>query len=80
MYCALGVVERDEDGQLFSFTPSLPGACSQGNSPEEALENLKEALAGCIESYKEAGERIPWIRDVEAPPDAMMVEWVDVHV
>ncbi len=61
-YHALGIVERDEGKKFFSYSPSLLGAASQGDTPQEALENLKEALAGCIESYVDNGEKIPWVR------------------
>lgn len=33
--------------------PALPGCHSQGDTMEEALENIKEAIAGCLESLAE---------------------------
>lgn len=33
--------------------PALPGCHSQGNSMDEALENIKEAIVGCLESLAE---------------------------
>ena len=47
---ALAVVERDETGGFVSHSPSLPGAVSQGETVGEALRNLKEPIAGCIEA------------------------------
>lgn len=41
--------EAEEGGYIVSF-PALPGCHSQGNSIEDALENIKEAAAGCIYS------------------------------
>ena len=32
--------------------PSLPGCWSQGRSEAEALENIREAIAGCLEARK----------------------------
>lgn len=36
--------------------PAIPGCHTQGESVEEALENVKEAITGCLESLAE--ERI----------------------
>jgi predicted RNase H-like HicB family nuclease len=45
------VLEPQEEGGFTAYVPSLPGCISQGDSREEALENIKEA----IELYLEAG-------------------------
>jgi predicted RNase H-like HicB family nuclease len=37
-------MERDEDG-VAVWVPKLPGCWSQGNSEEEALENIADAIA-----------------------------------
>ena len=33
--------------------PALPGCHSQGETADEALENIKEAIVGCLESLAE---------------------------
>ena len=33
--------------------PALPGCHSQGDNMDEALENIKEAIVGCLESLAE---------------------------
>ena len=38
------IFEREEDGGYSVWVPSLPGCCSQGNTFEEALSNIKEAI------------------------------------
>lgn len=38
------VLEKQEEGGYTIFVPSLPGCVSQGETKEEALENIKEAL------------------------------------
>jgi predicted RNase H-like HicB family nuclease len=48
--------EAEEGGYIVSF-PALPGCHSQGDSIEDALENIKEAIAGCIESLAEERTR-----------------------
>ena len=45
------VIEEDEEvGGYVVSCPSLPGCFSQGDSIEEALENIKEAIQACLES------------------------------
>ncbi len=37
------IIEHDKDG-FFAYVPSLKGCVSQGDSLEEALKNIKEAI------------------------------------
>ena len=53
------VIEPDEDGVFVATVPSVPGVAEQGESVEEALENLKEALAFHLESMEMEGEELP---------------------
>lgn len=48
-------IDRDEDGVWIVECPSIPGCVSQGASKEEALENIKEAIALCLEVRAEQG-------------------------
>ncbi|MFH1595987.1 MAG: type II toxin-antitoxin system HicB family antitoxin [Pseudomonadota bacterium] len=41
-------VLRDEDGVYVSECPSIPGCISQGQTEDEAVENIKEAIIACI--------------------------------
>ncbi len=43
------VFEKEEDGGYSVWIPDLPGCTSQGNSLEEAMENIKEATALYLE-------------------------------
>ncbi len=48
------VLEQDEEvGGYVVSCPSLPGCYSQGDTIEEALENIKEAIQACLESLAE---------------------------
>jgi predicted RNase H-like HicB family nuclease len=47
------VLQEAEEGGYIVSCPALPGCHSQGDSQEEALENIKEAIAGCLESLAE---------------------------
>ena len=50
------ILEPDESGGYVISCPSLPGCYSQGETPEEAMENIKEAIALCMEDMKSQGE------------------------
>jgi predicted RNase H-like HicB family nuclease len=38
------VLESSEDGGYTVFVPSLPGCISEGETKEEALKNIREAI------------------------------------
>ncbi len=49
------ILQEDEEvGYIVSY-PALPGCHSQGDTVEDALENIKEAIVGCLESLAEEG-------------------------
>ncbi len=48
-------LDRDEDGVWVIECPSVPGCFSQGRTREEALENIKDAIKGCLEVRAELG-------------------------
>lgn len=48
-------LEKDEDGWVVAECPAIPGCISQGKTDEEALNNIKEAITGCLEVRKELG-------------------------
>lgn len=52
------VVERDSDG-YFAYCPSLQGCYTQGDTYEEALVNIEDAIRLHIEDRLESGEAIP---------------------
>ena len=47
------VLVQDVDGGYIVSCPALPGCHSQGDSPKEARENIKEAIVGCMQSLAE---------------------------
>ncbi|KAF5421209.1 MAG: putative nuclease of the RNAse H fold, HicB family [Candidatus Methanocomedens sp.] len=48
------VLEEDEEvGGYIVSCPGLPGCFSQGETADEALENIKEAIQACLESLAE---------------------------
>ena len=53
------LIEQDEDGVYVAEVPALPGCISQGQTRSEALDNIKEAIAGYVESLQAHGDPIP---------------------
>ena len=52
-------LSRDEGGGYAIIFPDLPGCRSDGATPEEALENGRDALASWLEVAREFGDKIP---------------------
>ncbi len=48
-----------EDGFWVAECPSLPGCISQGETKEEAIRNIQEAIELYIEAFAEDGIDIP---------------------
>jgi predicted RNase H-like HicB family nuclease len=48
-------LERDEDGVWIAECPSIPGCVSQGDTRDEAIANIREAIAACLEVRAERG-------------------------
>lgn len=53
------LLEPDETGGFVVVCPSLPGCYSQGNTVDEALENIREAILLCLEDMMAEGDEIP---------------------
>ena len=43
-------VERDEEGRYVVECTDLPGCLSEGETLTEAIENISEAILGCLKS------------------------------
>ena len=52
------VVEVDEAGYYVAEVPALEGCFTQGETFEEALENIKEVIHICMEKAKAKGETV----------------------
>jgi predicted RNase H-like HicB family nuclease len=64
------ILEPAEEGGYTAYVPSLPGCVSEGDSYEEVLKNIKEAIEGWIEVSREFGDEIP--------PSDVIIETVQV--
>ena len=56
------VLEPCEEGGYTVYVPSLPGCVSEGDTFNEAIENIKDAITGWIEVSKEYGDEIPKLK------------------
>ena len=53
------VLERDKKtGQVYASVPALPGCYTYGDSVEEVLENIKEAIELHRDSMKEGKTKV----------------------
>ena len=53
------ILYPDEDNYWVVEVPSLPGCISQGETKEEALTNIQEAISLYLEVLEERGQVIP---------------------
>ena len=53
------LIDPDEDGIFVAEVPSLPGCISQGQTREEALKNIQEAISVYLESLNAHNEPVP---------------------
>jgi predicted RNase H-like HicB family nuclease len=58
VYRFLVVIEKDKDG-YFAFTPELQGCYTQGDTYEEVLENIRDAIRLHVEDRLDSGEEVP---------------------
>lgn len=59
------ILEKQDEGGFTVYVPSLPGCVSQGETKEEAIENIKEAIELYLEAdgnelivYRDRGESV----------------------
>jgi predicted RNase H-like HicB family nuclease len=48
-------IDRDEDGFWVVECPAIPGCVSQGETKDEALENIQDAIYQCLQVRAERG-------------------------
>lgn len=52
-------IEPAEEGGYIASCPALPGCVTQGETVDEALDMIRDAIQGYIESLKKHGEAAP---------------------
>lgn len=53
------IVHKAGEGGYWVEVPALPGCFSQGETVEEALENVREAIESHLLALREDGQEIP---------------------
>jgi predicted RNase H-like HicB family nuclease len=49
----------EEGGGFLATAPDLPGCMSDGDTPEEAVANIQDAIAAWIEAARDLGHPVP---------------------
>ena len=50
------VIHEDPEGGFWAEVPALPGCYSQGETIDELMVNVREAITGVLEVMKEQGK------------------------
>ncbi|OQX20955.1 MAG: hypothetical protein BWK75_04220 [Candidatus Altiarchaeales archaeon A3] len=53
------VIEKDEDGVYIGSVPTLPGCHSYGETMDELIKNMKEAIELCVEVLESEKQEMP---------------------
>ena len=53
------ILEPQDEGGYTVIVPSLPGCISEGDTRDEVLENISDAIKGYMASLKKHGDPIP---------------------
>ena len=53
------IFEKAVEGGYVAYVPVLPGCVTQGESFEEAKDNIKDAISGYVGVLKEDGDEVP---------------------
>ena len=61
------ILERDEKRGCRAFCPALKGCHTQGDTVDEALANIREAIEAYLESLRGYGEALP-VEDILIKP------------
>lgn len=52
-------LSEEDGGGFLAQVPELPGYMSDGETPQEALENVYDAILCWMEAAKEMGRQVP---------------------
>jgi predicted RNase H-like HicB family nuclease len=66
------IIEQDEAGWYVAECPALKSCYTQGETYEEALENIKDVIAMCLQELKSTGQSVP------ISPEIISVRQVEV--
>ena len=55
----IGPLSEEDGGGFIATVPELPGCMSDGETPQEALENAYDAIVCWMEAAREMGRQVP---------------------
>jgi predicted RNase H-like HicB family nuclease len=58
------ILEPADDGSFSVYVPDLPGCVSSGDTPDEAIALIREAIRGHIAVLTDLGRPVPPARSV----------------
>jgi predicted RNase H-like HicB family nuclease len=61
------ILEAQPDGGYHAFCPTLPGCHSEGDTLDQAIENIREAVTVYLESLSAHGQPLP-VEDILIKP------------
>jgi predicted RNase H-like HicB family nuclease len=70
------LTDKDEDGVYSTIALNLPGSGSCGDTPEESVQNAKEAIRAVLEEHIDSGVSIPW----KDAGNVIGAKWITIHV
>ena len=59
------VLEEQEEGGFVAYVPTLPGCATQGETRDETMNNIKEAISVYVESLRDRELPLPQIEELE---------------
>lgn len=59
------IIHESEDGGFWAEVPAIPGCATQGDTLEELMANLEEAIEGCLSVDVEEPSSRPNSRIIE---------------
>ena len=52
------IIEPADDGTFSVYVPDLPGCISTGRTRAEAIESIREAIQGLVQTLRDLGEPV----------------------
>jgi predicted RNase H-like HicB family nuclease len=75
-------IVKEGDGSFSVIVLNLPGCGSCGETEEDAISNVREAVKEVVESYRADGQEVPWVDAAENDdiPEGAKLKWIMVNV
>ncbi len=70
------VLDPQPEGGYTSTSPVLPELITEGDTVQEALNNIADALAAVLEAYEDLGQPVPPILQQHSPEMPLAFETV----